>query len=144
MENFKKVGQLVVGVVVFFAVMHLLQMTNAVAFAVDSGVESGKVGAGNAPAVTSFLEFGASVLSGIVFLFTRLGSASIAFVTALVGGNGNAVAASAKDEMAMKFAVHLYNKAIDGDADSVRAFVNFISGRELLGGSGASKIEEKR
>ena len=129
--DFKNVGKLVVGVVVFMVVLQVLQMTNLMAFAVDKGVDSGKLGADSAPVATTALEIGSALLSGVVFLLTRLGSASIAFITALVSGSGpvsQSPVVTAKEDLRKDLAYHLFNKALEGDVDAIRVFTEFLSG----------------
>ncbi len=135
--DFKNVGKLVVGVVVFLVVLQVLQMTNLMAFVADQGVESGKLQADSAPAATTLFEVGAALLSGVVFLLTRLGGAAIAFVTSLVGAGQSQVPVvktveSAKKDLKMELAVHLFNKTIAGDKEAVRAFSEFIHGKPLF------------
>jgi hypothetical protein len=133
--DFKNVGKLVVGVVVFLVVLQVLQMTNLMAFVADQGVESGKLQADSAPAATSLFEVGAALLSGVVFLLTRLGGAAIAFVTSLVGVNqapvvNNTVAA--KDDLRKELAFHLFNKALAGDKEAIKVFTEFIAGKPVF------------
>jgi hypothetical protein len=135
--DYKNVGKLIVGVVVFLVVLQVLQMTNLAAFVVDRGVDEGNLAAENAPGVTTALEIGSAILSGVVFLLTRLGSASIAFVTALVGGNAPSSSvnpvAKAEDDLRIELAAYMFNKAIEGKRDEVNVFVDFLSGEKVFG-----------
>jgi hypothetical protein len=147
--DYKNVGKLIVGVVVFLVVLQVLQMTNLAAFVVDRGVDDGNLAAENAPGVTTALEIGSAILSGVVFLLTRLGTASIAFVTALVGGNAPAQSVlvnpvvAARDDLRKQLAVHMFNKAIDGDREAINVFVDFLAGEKVFSGEKTGDKEAK-